>query len=537
MSNATHATVSQARGMTREERKVILASSFGALLEWYDFYIYAALAGYFSVLFFPPGNATTAFLASLATFGAGFLVRPLGALLFGQMGDRLGRKRTFMVTIILMGVATVGIGLLPSFEHIGITATICLVLLRLLQGLALGGEVGGAVTYVAEHSPMARRGLYTSSLQITAGVGLLLSLAVVYSLKGFINEEDFRAWGWRLPFVLSLVLLAISVYVRGKLEESPTFQRMKATGRTSRSPIRESFLRWSNLRLVLMLFCVAAALGAIFGTGHFYSMFFLNRTLKLPLETVHLILAWVLLCATPLYLFFGWLSDRWGRKPILVAACLLAALTTYPIFKGLTHYANPALETFLETPISVAADGCEFRLFSAPVSACDRTRSYLTDQGVGYRAQSAEVTGTVIVTIGQQRLVDPGAEDLHRALVSAGWPATADPAQINRPMLFVLMLLLVVYLAMIYGPMAAFMVELFPARIRYTSLSLPFHLGAGWIGGMLPFIVSALNVAYGDPYFGLWFPVSIIAFGLWVTLVFAPETRGRSLEDDGAAIH
>lgn len=532
MKNATlSAKTITTNGMTKEERKVIVASSFGALLEWYDFYIYAALAGYFSSLFFPPGNATAAFLASLATFGAGFLVRPMGALFFGRMGDRLGRKRTFMVTIILMGVATVGIGLLPSYENIGIVATVSLVILRLLQGFALGGEVGGAVTYVAEHSPTSRRGLYTGCLQITAGAGLLLALAAVYSVKELVNEESFRAWGWRIPFIVSLVLLSISVFVRGKLEESPTFLRMKAAGHISKAPIRESFLVWKNLRFVLILFWIAAALGAIFGTGHFYSMFFLNQTLKLPLETVHLVLAAVLVVATPLYLFFGWLSDRLGRKPIIIMACLLAAVTIGPIFKGLTHYGNPVLEKFLETPISVEADGCKFRVFSAPVSACDKAHSYLTDKGVGFTSLPAKTPDHVVISIGEAVLTDPTPEQLSEALIKAGWPLTAEPKDINMGMLFVLMLLPVVYLTMIYGTIAAFMVELFPARIRYTSLSLPFHLGAGWIGGMLSFIVSTLNVAYGDPYFGLWFPISVAGLGLLVTLIFAPETRGRSLED------
>ncbi|MGO4328508.1 MFS transporter [Cupriavidus sp. 2TAF22] len=524
-------TAARTQGMTREERKVILASSFGALMEWYDFYIYAALAVYFGALFFPPGNETAAFLASLATFGAGFLVRPVGALLFGRLGDLIGRKYTFLVTILLMGIATVGVGLLPTYGHIGITATILLVSLRLLQGLALGGEVGGAVTYVAEHSPMEKRGLYTSSLQTTATLGLLSSLLVVYLLKTFLSEAQFREWGWRLPFLVSFVMLVVSVYIRGKLHESPIFARMKAGNNTSKSPILDSFTNWANLKYVLLLFVVSAGLGAIFGTGHFYTMFFVNKTLHVPLELVHMLIGIALVVATPCYLFFGWLSDRIGRKHIMMAACLLAALGTQPIFKGLTHYANPALEQFQQrNAVQLRAGDCHFRLFAEPVSACDKVKGYLTDLGVGYEFTQDDARPAPELRVGGQVLQDFDRAAIKQALVAAGWPERADPAAINRPMLFLLLLIPILFLAMVYGPLAAFMVELFPARIRYTSLSLPFHLGAGWVGGMLSFVVTAMNVSSGNVYFGLWYPVSIAALAFVIGMLFVPETRGRDLD-------
>lgn len=529
---AQHASMPRAvRSMTPEEKKVVLASSFGALLEWYDFYIYAALAVHLGSLFFPKGNETAAFLATLATFGAGFLIRPVGALFFGRLGDMVGRKKTFLATILLMGIATVGVGLLPTYDQIGIAATYGLVILRLLQGLALGGEVGGAVTYVAEHSPADRRGAYTSSLQTTATLGLLSSILVVFGLKLVMTEAQFRDWGWRMPFLISLLMLIVSVYFRARLHESPTFQRMKAARTTSQSPIIESFTRAANLKHIVLLLIIAAGLGAIFGTGHFYSMFFLNKTLKMPIEQVQLLLGLALIIVTPLYIFFGWLSDRIGRKPIMIAACLLAALTTQPIFKALTHAANPDLERFLEkTDITVNARDCHFRLFSEATTECDKVRSFLTDLGVQYRWTESAPGAPTTTRIADQAIEGFKPDALKQALVATGWPQTADPTRVDRVAVFGLLFVLVLYLAMVYGPMAAFMVELFPARIRYTSLSFPFHVGAGWVGGMLSFVVSAMNVSTGSVYFGLWYPVTVAAFAFLVALFFMPETRGRSLE-------
>ncbi|MEW6645082.1 MAG: MFS transporter [Pseudomonadota bacterium] len=521
-----------ARSMTAEERKVVLASSFGALLEWYDFYIYAAMAVQLGSLFFPKGNETAAFLASLATFGAGFLIRPVGALFFGRLGDMVGRKKTFLVTILLMGIATIGVGLLPTYDQIGIAATYGLVLLRLLQGLALGGETGGAVTYVAEHSPVERRGAYTSSLQTTATLGLLSSILVVFGLKLVLSDAQFREWGWRMPFLISLLLLVISVYFRAKLHESPTFQRMKATHTTSQAPIIESFTSAANLKCIVLLLIIAAGLGAIFGTGHFYSMFFLSKTLRVPIEQTQLLLGLALAVVTPLYIVFGWLSDRIGRRPIMIAACLFAAVTTFPIFKGLTHYANPALERFLaKADVEVSAGNCNFRLFAAATTDCDRMKDLLTDLGVPYRSTEAAQGAPATVHISGRSIEGFNADAIRQALIADGWPPQADVSAINRPAVFGLLFVLVLYLAMVYGPMAAFMVELFPARIRYTSLSFPFHVGAGWVGGMLSFVVSAMNVSTGNFYFGLWYPVAVSTLALIVAVLFMPETRGRSLED------
>jgi len=520
------------QGMSKEEKKVIFASSFGALMEWYDFYIYAALAAVFGALFFPSGDSTVAFLASLATFGAGFLIRPVGALLFGRLGDIIGRKYTFLATILLMGISTVGVGLLPTFEHIGIAATISLVVLRLLQGLALGGEIGGALTYVAEHSPIRRRGLYTSTIQTTATLGLLLSLMTVALVRYFVTDAQFLVWGWRVPFIISLLMLLVSVYVRSKLHESPVFLAMKANQRISRAPISNSFLRWDNLRYVLLLFVICAGLGAIFGSGHFYVMFFLNKTLHIPQSTVQWIMGAVLVAATPCYLLFGWLSDRIGRKYILVSACVLAALTTIPIFKALTNYATPELGRFNQsTQVSVTADDCHFSLFAAPTTACDRTKGYLTDLGVSYALQIQPGNTQPIVRIGNQEVTGFDAPAIKQALIAAGWPEAANPNSMNVPVVMVLVFLLVFYLTMVYGPMGAMMVELFPARIRYTSLSLPFNLGAGWVGGMLPFTVSAINVTAGNVYAGLWYPVVICTIAAIIGFVFLPETKDRSLDD------
>ncbi|MDR5760412.1 MFS transporter [Caballeronia sp. LZ035] len=519
------------RSVTRHEFTLIVASSFGALLEWYDFYIYAALAGTFGALFFPSGNDTVAFLASLATFGAGFLVRPLGALFFGRLGDRIGRKYTFMATIVLMGVATIGVGLLPSYERIGMLAPALLVALRLLQGFALGGETGGAATYLAEHSPAERRGFYTSSLQTTATLGLLASIAVVSISRAAMDEAAFRSWGWRMPFLVSIVLLAVSVYLRTKLAESPTFRDMKRAGRLSTSPIGESFGTWGNLKYVLiMLFSTASGVGVVFGTGHFYSMVFLQNTLKVAPNTVNLFLAIALIGVFPCYLVFGWLSDRIGRKWIMMLACLLLAATTQPIFHALTHYANPALEAFQkQAPVTVRADDCRFTLFSAPVTDCDRIRAFLSASGVSYEQARPAAGEGASTTIGARVVHGSDRPALEQALIASGWSPHADPARIDAPMVVFLMWLLLLYLAMIYGPMAAFMVELFPARIRYTSLSLPFHLGSGWFGGMLPFVVSAMAVARGDVYFGLWYPVVIALVSFAVGVLFVPETFRRDI--------
>ncbi|RQU79349.1 MFS transporter [Burkholderia cenocepacia] len=517
--------------VSRPHLKLIFASSFGALLEWYDFYIYASLAGSFGAMFFPHGNATAAFLASLATFGAGFLVRPIGAMLFGRLGDMIGRKHTFIVTIGLMGISTIGVGLLPSYQEIGIAAPVLLVGLRLLQGLALGGETGGAATYLAEHAPGGRRGYFTSSLQASATLGLLASIGVVSLTRASMDVASFQAWGWRVPFLVSLFLLMMSMYLRTKLAESPTFVALKTSGRLSGAPLAESFLKWDNLRYVLvMLLSTASGVGVIFGTSEFYSMYFVTNTLKVPSNLVSAYLSIALVLSMPCYLFFGWLSDRIGRKWIMMLACMGAVLTIQPIFHGLAHFANADLEAFQRSsPVIVHANDCHFSLFSAPATDCDRIRSLLTSSGVSYQHTSLAPGAPATTSIGGVTVAGSDPAVLTRALVTAGWSDHADPAKIDGPAVVFLMWLLLLYLTMIYGPMAAFMVELFPARIRYTSLSLPFHLGAGWFGGMLPFVVSAMAVAHGNIYYGLWYPVVVAAVSLIVGVLFVPETYRRDV--------
>lgn len=523
-------TLGHASPAASSKRNVILASCAGALLEWYDFYIYAGLAIYFSALFFPPGNEAAAVLGTLATFGAGFLVRPLGAMLFGRLGDLVGRKHTFLITMILMGIATVGIGLLPTYESIGISATVALVVLRLLQGLAMGGEIGGAVTYLAEHSPHAQRGLRTSILQTTAALGLVLSLAAIYASKSLMDESSFREWGWRLPFLFSFIVFIVSLYIRSKLNESPTFLHMKAQGGLSRAPLSESFSAPGNLRAMVLLLIVSSGLGAIFGTSQFYTMFFMTQTLRVPMEITHALMAIAVMLTLPLYVFFGWVSDKAGRKPVLLAACILASVTIMPLFKSLTHYANPALERFQENvAITVEADGCEFNLFSQPTTSCDKTRALLTRAGAHYTLTPASSPNTLILTIGQARIDHFHPERIQQALATAGLPASAEPSTINHPMLLLVLMALLLSLVMIFGPIAAFMAELFPARLRYTSMSLPFNLGTGWIGGMLSFVVSAMSISSGNIYFGLWYPTIVTALAAIVILFAVPETRHRSM--------
>lgn len=514
----------------KSKGSVVLASSAGALLEWYDFYIYAGLAIYFSSLFFPPGNEAAAVLGTLATFGAGFLVRPLGAIFFGRLGDLLGRKYTFLITMVLMGVSTVSIGFLPTYADIGLFATILLVTFRLLQGLAMGGEIGGAVTYLAEHSPQGQRGLRTSVLQTTAALGLVLSLGAIYASKSMLTESEFREWGWRIPFFLSFIVFIVSIYIRSKLNESPTFNQMKAEGKLSRGPLTESFKAPGNLKAMLLLLVVSCGLGAIFGSSQFYSLFFLGQTLRVPMETIHLLMSIAVLVTLPLYVFFGWLSDKVGRKPVLLAACILATLTTIPLFKGLTHYANPALEQFHNTvQIVVHADNCEVNIFSKPSTLCDKARALLTRSGANYTIESPVSPGTLAVTVASNRIDGFEPEKIQTALVQAGMPARADPAAINKPMVTLLLIALLLSLVMIFGPIAAFMAELFPAKLRYTSMSLPFNLGTGWIGGMLSFVVSAMSVGAGNIYFGLWYPVVITAVAAIIIWVAVPETRHRTM--------
>jgi MFS family permease len=522
---------SSERGIDAAHRRVIFASSLGTVFEWYDFYLYGTLAVFFSALFFPPGNETAAFLASLATFGAGFAVRPLGALVFGRVGDLIGRKYTFLITIVVMGLSTALVGVLPTYAQIGIWAPILLVSLRLAQGLALGGEYGGAATYVAEHAPQGRRGYYTSWIQTTATLGFFLSLAVILACRLGFGEDAFREWGWRVPFLISVVLLGVSVYIRLRLQESPVFAEMKSSGRLSRAPLTESFGQWRNARIVLLaLFGATAGQGVVWYTGQFYALFFLQNTLKLGFQSAYWLIAAALLVGTPFFVVFGRLSDRVGRKRIMVAGCLLAAITFIPIFKGLTLAVNPALAEFEErAAVTVAGDDCRFHIFARPVTDCDRARDFLTKAGVSYERLAAERGIGVVTTIAGMRLQGYDEATYQAALADAGYPPAADPGRVNWPAALGLLVLLMIYVTMVYGPIAAFLVELFPTRIRYSSMSLPYHIGNGWFGGFLPFLAAALVVLTGNVYYGLWYPIAIAAMSGIVGLVAMRETKDVDL--------
>lgn len=530
----TTSTASMSGHGKSNQKLVVLASSLGTVFEWYDFYIYGSLAAFFGALFFPSDNPTAGFLFSLATFGAGFAVRPFGALVFGRIGDLVGRKYTFLVTITVMGLATALVAILPTYNSIGIWAPILLVSLRLLQGLALGGEYGGAATYVAEHAPDEKRGFMTSWIQTTATVGLFLSLAVILICRSSMSPEAFKEWGWRIPFAISLLLLIISVYIRLKLEESPVFRQMKKEGRASKAPLTESFTNWSNAKIVLLaLLGATAGQGVVWYTGQFYALFFLGTTLTVDYQTTYFLVGGSLLIATPFFIFFGALSDRIGRKKIMMAGCLLAAVTYFPIFKGLTSALNPALEqASVNAPISVLADPatCHFNVFNTKLETdCDKLRAYLTKRGASYNyAESAPGQG-VVTNVGTIQVTGYDEASIKTALAEAGYPEKADPAQMNKPLALLLLTILVIYVTMVYGPIAAFLVELFPARIRYTSMSLPYHIGNGWFGGMLPLLTSAIAIHSGNIYAGLWYPVVVAIMSLVIGGLFIRETKDHKI--------
>ncbi|HET7457575.1 MAG TPA: MFS transporter [Gemmatimonadaceae bacterium] len=536
-----------------EVRRVIFASSLGTVFEWYDFYLYGSLASIISRQFFSAVNPTAAFIFALLAFAAGFAVRPFGALVFGRVGDLVGRKYTFLVTILIMGFSTFVVGVLPSYARIGFAAPVILILLRLLQGLALGGEYGGAATYVAEHAPHGKRGAYTSWIQTTATLGLFLSLLVILGCRIVLGTERFESWGWRIPFLVSLVLLGVSVWIRLKLNESPLFQEMKAEGRGSTAPLTESFARWGNLKLVLLaLFGLTAGQAVVWYTGQFYTLFFLTQTLKVDPGTANVLVALSLLLATPFFLVFGSLSDRIGRKPIIMLGCLLAALTYFPIFRAITHYANPALEAAQRTaPVVVAADprGCSVQFnpvgTSKFTSPCDVAKAALVKRGVPYANEAAPAAGSAQVRVGATTIDSydatlPGAKErgaafdasLGGVLDAAGYPAKAEPSRVNKPMLVLLLWVLVIYVTMVYGPIAAMLVEMFPTRIRYTSMSLPYHIGNGWFGGFLPTTAFAIVAASGNIYSGLWYPVVIALVTLVVGTLFVRETKDVDIRGD-----
>nr|WP_189614545.1 MFS transporter [Pigmentiphaga litoralis] len=541
--------------MTSEERKVIFASSLGTVFEWYDFYLYGSLAAIIARQFFSGVNETAAFIFALMAFAAGFAVRPFGALVFGRLGDLVGRKYTFLVTILIMGVSTFIVGILPSYASIGIAAPIILICLRLLQGLALGGEYGGAATYVAEHAPHGKRGAYTSWIQTTATLGLFLSLIVILGVRTVVGEDAFAAWGWRIPFLLSILLLAVSVWIRLQLNESPTFKRMKEEGKTSKAPLTESFARWGNLKLVLLaLFGLTAGQAVVWYTGQFYALFFLTQTLKVDGTTANILIALGLLIGTPFFVIFGTLSDKIGRKPIIMAGCLIAALTYFPVFKAITHYANPALETAqANAPVVVVADPatCSFQFnpvgTSKFTSSCDQLKAFLASNSVNYSNEAAPAGTVASAKIGNSVVQSfegdglPAAElktkgdalkaQLTSEIRSHGYPAKADPAQINKVMVVVLLTFLVILVTMVYGPIAAMLVEMFPTRIRYTSMSLPYHIGNGWFGGFLPTTSFAIVAATGNIYYGLWYPIGIAVMTLIIGTLFVKETKNNRLED------
>ncbi|WP_026293081.1 MFS transporter [Rudaea cellulosilytica] len=538
--------------LTSEHVRVIGASSLGTVFEWYDFYLYGSLAPIIATHFFTSLAPGAAFIMALLTFAAGFAVRPFGALVFGRLGDLIGRKYTFLITIAIMGFSTLAVGLLPTYGTIGIAAPVLLVLLRCLQGLALGGEYGGAATYVAEHAPPGKRGLYTSFIQTTATVGLFLSLLVILVTRTSVGEDAFKAFYWRLPFVISLLLLIISLWIRLKLNESPLFQQMKAEGKGSKAPLTDSFGNWGNGKVVVLaLLGATAGQAVVWYAGQFYALFFLTQTLKVDAVTANLLIAAALAIATAGFVFFGWLSDRIGRKPIIMAGCLLAALTYFPIFKALTHYANPALEAAAaKSPAVVVADpkDCAFQFVPGELkgqikftSSCDVLKNLLNARSVDYTNEvapagtlaSVRLGATAISSVDLKALTPDEAKaaqaklatDVTAAIDAAGYPKTADSAQMNKPMVLLLLTILVLYVTMVYGPIAAWLVEMFPTRIRYTSMSLPYHIGNGWFGGFLPTTAFALVLASGNMYSGLWYPV-IIALGTFIIgSLFLRETK------------
>jgi MFS family permease len=522
--------------MTAEERKVIFASSLGTVFEWYDFYIYGTLGVFLAKYFFANVPPNVGFIFALLAFAAGFAVRPFGALIFGRLGDMIGRKYTFLITMTLMGVGTFFIGVLPGYGTWGIAAPIVLILLRLVQGLALGGEYGGAAIYVAEHAPQNKRGYYTSWIQTTATLGLFMALLLILGIRSWQGEETFGDWGWRVPFLLSGILLIVSIWIRLSLNESPVFQKMKDEGRTSKRPLTEAFGTWSNAKIAIFaLFGATAGEAVVWYGGQFYALFFLTQTIKVAAVPSQIMIVIALALGTPFFVIFGILSDKIGRKPIILAGFLLAAVTYFPIFKGITHFANPKLETALNSaPVTVIADPaeCSFQFKATGTekftTSCDVAKSALVTASVNYTNEAAPPGTKAKVKVGDQTLDTSSptfAKDLPAAIKAHGYPASADPNDINYVMTTVLLWLLVIYVTLVYAPIAAWLVELFPSRIRYSGMSLPYHIGNGWFGGFLPATVFAIAAATGNIYSGLWYPVGVAIMSLIVGFLFLPETK------------
>ena len=550
MAVAIAAGKGESRPMTAGEKRVIFASSLGTVFEWYDFYLFGVMAAIIAKNFFSALDDSTRVIFTLLAFAAGFAVRPFGAIVFGRLGDLVGRKYTFLITIMIMGTSTFVVGLLPNYASIGIAAPIILIALRLLQGLALGGEYGGAATYVAEHAPHGKRGAYTSWIQTTATVGLMLALLVILGTRTATGEEAFAAWGWRIPYLLSVILLGISVWIRLQLNESPAFQRLKDEGKTSKAPLTESFGQWKNMKIVILaLVGLTAGQAVVWYTGQFYALFFLEKMAKVDGPTANILIAISLIIGTPFFILFGTLSDKIGRKPIIMAGCLIAALTYFPLFSALTQYANPELSAAqTKSPIIVKADPtqCSFQFNPTGTlkftSSCDVAKAYLAQNGLDYHNEETGAGTLAEVRIGGKVIAAfdgkaPNAKDeaarfkkeMDTAVKEAGYPTKADPAKMNKPMLILILTIMVIYVTMVYGPIAAMLVEMFPTRIRYTSMSLPYHIGNGWFGGFLPATAFAIVAANGDIYSGLWYPIVIAAGTFVIGMLFVKETKDTDI--------
>jgi MFS family permease len=528
-SDAVPAGGDEARAAAGMQRRVALAACFGTFLEWYDFLTFATLASYFAVLFYPPDNPVTALLASLGTFGVGMVVRPIGAAFFGSLGDRIGRRKVFIVTIVLMGLATFLVGLLPTFAQVGMLAPLLLLALRLLQGLSVGGEIGGSAVYLTEHAPTARRGMFTSVLQLMGPLGMLASTLQVIALQAILTDEQFRSWGWRVPFLLSALLLAVSIRSRIALHESPVFQRLRSQAGLARAPLRECLSDRRTLGRMLLLFsCISAGGSLLFFSSQVYATVYLKNVVRLDSQTAFSLVLPATLVLFPLTILCGWLSDRVGRRPVLLAGLLCGTLCLLPVFQGLLHFGNPALERFrADVPIVLSGRDCHYGPFSQPANDCERYQELLVRLGVRYSL----VEGDTGIRVGDAAIVAGfDAAALNRALVAAGWSERADPGQVNKLVLALLLLAPVVAVALITGPQTAVLAELFPARTRYSAVALPHNLSAGWIGGLSPFMVTLLSVLAADSAVGLYYPVALLAVALLIGLIFLPETRGVPLD-------
>ena len=544
------------RPMSAEQKKVIFASSLGTVFEWYDFYLYGSLAAIIAKQFFSGLDAGSAFIFALLAFAAGFIVRPFGALVFGRLGDMIGRKYTFLVTIVIMGLSTFIVGLLPNYASIGVAAPVILIALRMLQGLALGGEYGGAAVYVAEHAPHHKRGAYTSWIQTTATLGLFLSLMVILGVRTAIGEAAFADWGWRVPFIVSILLLAVSVYIRLSMNESPAFQKMKAEGKTSKAPLSESFGQWKNLKIVILaLVGLTAGQAVVWYSGQFYALFFLTQALKVDGPTANILVAYSLILGTPFFVIFGMLSDKIGRKPIIMAGCLLAVLTYFPVFTALTKAANPdlaAAQAANKVVVTADASECSFQFNPTGTvkftSSCDIAKQVLAGASVSYENAPGAAGAPATIKIGETEIVGYTAKGLpaeeakkkdadfktavSNALKAAGYPSKADPAKVDKFTVTLILFYLVLLVTMVYGPIAAMLVELFPTRIRYTSMSLPYHIGNGWFGGLLPTTAFAIVAQTGNMYNGLWYPIIIAGMTFVVGMLFVRETKDVDIYAD-----